>query len=103
VLGSAGYLDDARFAASRAASLADRDSGDALIRDDLESRGIEAETIEMTLAALTPEPERARAIVARRGPGPATARRLASRGFSDDAVELALGHDVAQGGDGVVG
>src|SRR5688500_101679 len=34
-LSSAGLVDDARFAAGRARALAERGSGDALIRDDL--------------------------------------------------------------------
>jgi regulatory protein len=103
VLGDAGYLDDARFAAARAESLAERGSGDALIRHDLEARGVEAETVEAALAALAPEAERARDVVRRRGAGAGTARRLAVRGFSQDAVEEALGDPVAQDGDDVVG
>ena len=103
VLGDAGYLDDARFAAARAESLAERGSGDALIRHDLETRGVEAETVEAALAALAPEAERARELVRRRGAGAATARRLASRGFAPDAVEEALAEHVARNGDDVVG
>jgi SOS response regulatory protein OraA/RecX len=103
VLGDAGYLDDARLAAARAAALAGRDSGDTLIWHDLEAREVDAETIRAALAALPPEAERARNVIRRRGRGAATARRLASRGFSEDAVEEALADDVACGGDDVVG
>ena len=35
-----GYVDDERFARQRAAGLAERGAGDALIRDDLERRGV---------------------------------------------------------------
>ena len=38
-----GYVDDERFARMRAEQLAERGSGDALIRDDLERRGLAAE------------------------------------------------------------
>ena len=45
-----GYVDDERFARSRAERLAERGSGDALIRDDLERRGVAAEIVEAALA-----------------------------------------------------
>jgi regulatory protein len=82
----AGYLDDDRFARLRAEQLAGRGSGDALIRHDLEGRGVAAEHVDAALAALEPERERAARIVARRGPGPKTARYLASRGFGEEAL-----------------
>jgi regulatory protein len=81
-----GYVDDGRVARRRAEQLAGRGSGDALIRDDLERRGIAAELVEEALAGLEPERERASRIVAERGPGARTARYLASRGFGEDAV-----------------
>lgn len=84
-------LDDRRFADARAASLAARGSGDALIRHDLRRAGVGAEDIEDALAGLPPEPERAREIVERRGPGAKTSRYLRSKGFSDDAVAAADG------------
>ena len=90
-----GYVNDERFARTRAEQLAERGSGDALIRDDLEQRGIATEAIECALAALVPEAERAAAIVARRGASVRTARLLAARGFGEDAVESV----VAWGGD----
>ena len=64
-----GYVDDERFARSRAERLAERGSGDALIRHDLERRA------------------------QRRGPGDKTARYLAAKGFGEDALESV----VAQG------
>ena len=45
-----GYVDDERFACTRAESLAERGSGDALIRHDLERRGLAAEHVEAALA-----------------------------------------------------
>ncbi len=93
-LAGAGLLDDERTAVARARALAGRGAGDALIRHDLESRGIAAETVEVALAALEPERARAQAIVERRGPGVKTARYLASRGFDEDAVEAAVAADV---------
>jgi regulatory protein len=82
-----GYVDDERFAHTRAERLAERGSGDALIRDDLERRGIAAEIVEAALAAIEPERERATRIVERRGPGIKTARYLASKGFGEDALQ----------------
>ena len=82
-----GYVDDERFARTRAEQLAARGSGDALIRHDLEGRGLGAEQIEAALAVLAPERERAAAVAARRGHGVKTARYLASKGFGADALE----------------
>ena len=93
-LTSAGIVDDARFARSRAAGMAARGFGDAAIDHDLEQRGVGAEEREQALAALEPEGERARAIVARRGASPATARMLARKGFDEDAVEGAVGTEL---------
>ena len=80
-------MDDERFARSRAERLAERGSGDALIRDDLERRGVAAEIVEAVLAEIEPERERAARIVERRGPGDKTARYLAAKGFGEDALE----------------
>ena len=82
-----GYVDDERFARSRAERLAERGSGDALIRDDLERRGVAAETVAAVLAGIAPERERVARIVEQRGPGMKTARYLAARGFDEDALE----------------
>jgi regulatory protein len=87
---SAGVVDDRRFALGRAQALAARGSGDALIRADLEARGIASENLAAALEALEPETERAAAIVSRRGPGLKTARYLGARGFGDDAVRAAV-------------
>lgn len=82
-----GYVDDERFARGRAERLAERGSGDALIRDDLERRGVAAEIVESALAELEPERSRAARIVERRGPGDKTVRYLAAKGFGEDALE----------------
>jgi len=88
-----GYVDDARFAASRAQALAARGHGDRAIRFDLQRQGVTSEDAEAAVAKLEPERARAEAIAARRGPGPATARYLARRGFGEDALEAAVAHD----------
>lgn len=92
----AGYVDDARYAAARAAALAERGRGDAGIRWELERHGLPAELAEAAVASLEPEAARAAALVARRGASPATARRLAAGGFSAEAIEAALGPLVAE-------
>ncbi len=92
-LADAGLVDDARLAAARAEALAARGHGDAAIRWDLERRGVGPDEVETALARLEPERERARRIVAERGPGPATARFLARRGFDEDAFDKAVGTD----------
>jgi regulatory protein len=89
-LGRAGLVDDERVARDRAAALAERGSGDDLIRDDLEQRGIGPDAIAAALAALAPESERAAAIVVRRGASARTARMLAARGFGEEAVHAAV-------------
>lgn len=88
-----GYLDDARVARDRAAQLAGRGAGDALIRHDLERRGIGAEAIEEALAALEPERDRAARVVAERGRSARTARYLASRGFGEDGAAALVAPD----------
>jgi regulatory protein len=88
-----GYVDDARFARSRARALAARGNGDRAIRFDLERQGVASDDAEAALAELEPERSRAEAIVARRGRGPATARYLARKGFGEDALEAAVAHD----------
>jgi SOS response regulatory protein OraA/RecX len=94
----AGVVDDARLAHRRAELLAARGSGDALIRADLEARGVEAELVDAAVEALPPESTRAGKVVATRGASPQTARFLARRGFGEDAVETALAGVVADDG-----
>ncbi len=86
----AGLVDDGEAAAQRARVLSERDSGDALIRWDLERSGYREEARDGAVAALAFEAERAARIVARRGASAATARFLARKGFSAETVEAAL-------------
>ena len=88
-----GYVDDERFARTRAEQLAARGSGDALIRYDLEGRGVAAEQVEAALMALEPERERAARLVEQRGRSVKTARYLASRGFGSDALEWVVARE----------
>jgi regulatory protein len=96
-LEQAGFLDDERFAAARAQSLAGRGYGDAAIRFDLDREGLTGEAVSAALAGLEPEAERARRLAARRGPAAKAARWLSSRGFAAESVEVAVG-GVAEGG-----
>jgi SOS response regulatory protein OraA/RecX len=82
-----GVVDDARVAQGRAAALAVRGGGDALIRDDLERRGVAPHLVDEAVERLEPELERARTIVAARGASPRTLRRLAAKGFSEETIE----------------
>lgn len=91
----AGVVDDRRVAAARATAMADRGYGDSAIRHDLGRRGLESDDIDGAIATLEPEATRAAAIVARRGPGPNTARFLAAKGFGEDAIAAAVEHDFA--------
>jgi SOS response regulatory protein OraA/RecX len=90
VLTRGGIVDDRRVAQNRAAALAERGYGDAAICHDLRRRGLEPDEIAAAVELLEPETERAAALVARRGPGPKTARYLAGRGFGEDACASAL-------------
>ncbi len=86
-----GLVDDARFAAARAAALAERGHGDAAIRFDLERQGLADDLVAEALAGLEPERERAFRLAEQRGRGPKTARWLAGRGFDPDTVEEVAG------------
>ena len=86
-----GYVDDARFAGQRAASLAERGYGDDAISALLAADGVPPELAGEAVGALRPESERASAIVASLGASPRTAARLARKGFGEDAVEAAAG------------
>jgi SOS response regulatory protein OraA/RecX len=93
VLERAGVVDDARLAASRAQALAERGYGDAAIRFALEGEALAAGSIAEALAALEPEPERARRLFELRGADVRALRWLAARGFEtagwDDGSEFA--------------
>jgi SOS response regulatory protein OraA/RecX len=86
-----GYVDDARFAGRRAASLAERGYGDEAISALLAADGVPPDLAGAAIGALRPEEERAAEIVASLGASPRTAARLARKGFGEDAVEAAAG------------
>jgi regulatory protein len=88
-----GYVDDGRFARTRAAALAGRGYGDAYIRADLEDQGVPADGIEEALAALPAETARAAALVARSGRDARTAARLARKGFTLETLEQVVDLD----------
>jgi len=88
-----GYVDDERFAGARAGALANRGYGDEWIRHALGEHGVAAEAVAEAIAALAPEAERAAALVERLGSSPKTGAQLARKGFSQDALEAALGID----------
>jgi regulatory protein len=81
----AGLVDDARVAAGRARSLAERGYGDAAIRFALEGEAIAAEHVEEALAGLEPERERAERLLAG-GREPKALRRLAAKGFDAETL-----------------
>jgi regulatory protein len=85
-----GYLDENRFARSRAATLADRGHGDAAIRADLAQQGVESDRVDAALDGLPPEHERAAAVIERLGASVRTAGQLRRKGFSPDLVEELL-------------
>jgi len=89
-LARAGIVDDDRFAHARATALAERGSGDALIKADLDSAGVPTEVVDAAVGALEPERDRATALAAARGESVATARWLARRGFASESIEAAL-------------
>ncbi len=86
-LASAGVLDDRRYAAGRAESLARRGYGDAAIRADLERGGVDAERIAAALDELEPERDRAETQLVRLGGGLRALRSLARRGFAEESLE----------------
>jgi len=92
----AGALDDARCARQRAELLAERGSGDALIRHDLAERGIAAGLVDAAVGALPPEAERAKRVLQARGGSLKTVRYLARKGFSAEVIEAVSGEAVAE-------
>jgi SOS response regulatory protein OraA/RecX len=83
----AGLVDDARVACGRARVLAGRGFGDAAIRFSLGQEGLAAEVVDEALAALDPEPERARRLLGERGETAKTVRWLAAKGFDAGTLE----------------
>jgi regulatory protein len=81
-----GLVDDRRFAEARAAGLARKGAGDALIRHDLGAAGIDRDLVEAALGDLEDEVTRARRVVERRGVGASTVRYLVGKGFPADVA-----------------
>jgi regulatory protein len=82
-----GLVDDARVASGRAQALAERGYGDAAIRFALAGEGVEARAADAAVAALEPERERARRLLARAPADPRALRRLAAKGFDGEILQ----------------
>ena len=96
-LAQAGALDDERYAANRAYSMARRGYGDSAIRHDLEQAGTPAEAIAVAIEQLAPERTRLEALVGT-APTLRDLRRLAAKGFDSATLEdlaSSLGFDEA--------
>jgi regulatory protein len=94
-LGRAGYLDDARYGRDRAALLAERGYGDERIGAELEAQGLDRESVEVALASLEPEADRALHEAIKAGGGVRAIQALARRGFSEEALESLVAGVVA--------
>jgi regulatory protein len=92
-----GYVDDARYAAARAESLASRGYGDEAVRAFLGTDGLAAEVVEEAIGALEPEADRAAALAARLGATRRVAAQLARKGFAEEALERAFPGAFADG------
>jgi SOS response regulatory protein OraA/RecX len=89
-LRQAGYVDDGRYASSRAKALARRGYGDEAVRFELEREDVSPDDVDAALASLQPERERALSLLHTAKTPPAAIRRLAAKGFSRDSIEAAL-------------
>ena len=85
-----GALDDERFAAATAQTLAARGYGDRAIVFRLGREGIDRESAVEAVSLLRPEPERAAALVERKGVSPQTERWLLGRGFARESIDHAV-------------
>jgi SOS response regulatory protein OraA/RecX len=86
-----GVVDDARLAATRARSLAERGWGDLAIAARLEGEGISEREARAAIAELEPETERASRLVGGAGDDGKAWRLLSRRGFDPETVESVLG------------
>lgn len=89
-LEGAGLVDDGRFAHARAEALARRGYGNTAIRADLARRGVHPDLVEEAVAALEPEPTRARRLLVHDGADAKHVRRLVARGFDRETLLDAL-------------
>jgi regulatory protein len=94
-LARTGLVDDRRFAESRAATLARKGAGDALIQHDLDAAGVDREIVEDALATLDDEVTRARQVVERRGASARTVRYLVAKGFPGDVARTVVAESMA--------
>ncbi|HKY23774.1 MAG TPA: RecX family transcriptional regulator [Gaiella sp.] len=83
----AGWVDDARFAETRARTLVTSGAGDRLVLDDLRRHGVDDETAQAVLETIEPEHARVSRAVEARGVSLRTLRYLAARGFSEESLE----------------
>lgn len=83
---ASGLVSDERFAIGRARTLAERGTGNDLIRTDLRRRGVAAEAVEEAITELEPEDVRAAELYERRGADAKALRYLAGKGFSREAL-----------------
>jgi SOS response regulatory protein OraA/RecX len=90
-LSSAGVVDDARLARSRARALAERGWGDAAVAARLEHEGLPSEAVTFALAELPAESERASDVTRRMADPRKAWRFLARRGFAPETIEDVLG------------
>jgi regulatory protein len=95
-LARTGLVDDRRFAESRAATLARKGAGDALIQHDLDAAGVDREIVEDVLATLDDEATRARQVVERRGASARTVRYLVAKGFPVDVARTVVAESMAE-------
>ena len=102
-LARTGLLDDRRYAEARAAALAARGAGDALVHHELVRAGVPEDLVADAIALLEPESERALRIAERRGPGPKTVRYLSAKGFSEDSLSALAGRLVASANEDELG
>ena len=90
-LTSAGVVDDARAAGSRARSLAERGWGDAAVASRLAGEGFAADDVREALARLRPERDRAADLAATVVDPPAAWKLLVRRGFAPETLEDVVG------------
>ncbi|HEX4518510.1 MAG TPA: regulatory protein RecX [Gaiellaceae bacterium] len=91
-----GYLDDDRYAVTRAGTLAGRGYGNEAIEFELMREGLDDERVAAALAGLEDEIDRARRLCAKPELPRKAAARLARRGFSFETIESALGADAGE-------
>ena len=95
-LDEVGAVDDGRFACRRAEMLAERGAGDESSATTCPAGESRSSPSRRPFRSSSPSRARAARVVGRRGSSPKTARYLAGKGFSEDAIESALEEVVAE-------